>query len=155
MHKMERLFARLSRYPLGRRLFSLAVCFRAPYFWSIRPLIAALGNGRAEVIVRKRRRVQNHIGTVHAIAMANACELAAGTLMEVSTPRGMRWIPKGMSIDYLRKAETSVRAVAWLRSPLEAGDARDVAIPVDVMDASGETVVHAEITMYVSPARRG
>ncbi len=155
MHPLERLFRKMSHYPLGQWLFSMAVCFRAPYFFSIRPVIRALGATRTEITVRKRRRVTNHIGTVHAIAMANACELAAGTLMEVGVPRDMRWIPKAMTIDYLRKANTDIRAIAWLNDALESGAARDVVVPVDVTDSDGEVVVHARITMYISPRRAG
>ena len=59
--------------------------------------------------MRKRRAVQNHIGTVHAIAMCNLAEMAAGTLTEISIPASMRWLPKGMQVQYLRKAETDVR----------------------------------------------
>lgn len=154
MHPVESVFRRMRRYPLGRHLFTLAVCFRAPYFFSIRPLIRELGPTRAEISVRKRRRVTNHIGTVHAIAMANACELAAGTLLEVGTPRDMRWIPRGMEIEYRRKATTDIRAVAWLDERIATGAARDVVVPVDVMDANGEIVVHARIAMYVSPRPR-
>jgi acyl-coenzyme A thioesterase PaaI-like protein len=106
------------------------------------------------VFVRKRRRVTNHIGTVHAIAMANACEMAAGTLTEAATPRSSRWIPRGMTIEYRRKAVSDVRAVAWLNEPIEVDRAYDVMVPVDVVDDAGNVVVHADIAMYVSPRRK-
>ena len=67
---------RLGSSPLARWLISTAVCFKAPYFWSIRPSFLLLEPGRVEVWVPKRRAVTNHINTVHAIAMCNAAELA-------------------------------------------------------------------------------
>jgi uncharacterized protein (TIGR00369 family) len=143
---------RLSGSAAGRWLFSRFVCFKAPYFRSIRPVFDALEPGRAEAHFRKRRRVTNHIGTVHAIAMANLCELVAGTMTEVTVPRTMRWIPKSMTIDYLSKAETGVRAEATL-APVREGDAQDAVVSVDVFDEGGERVVHADITMYVSPGK--
>ncbi len=127
------------------------VCFRAPYFASIRPHITTLSDNRCEVYVAKRRRVTNHIGTVHALAMANACELAAGTLTEAATPSSMRWIPRGMQIDYRAKATTGVRAVAWLAEPIADRGSFDVVVPVDVLDDADKVVVHADITMYISP----
>ena len=60
----------------------------------------------------KRRAVTNHIGTVHAIAMCNLAELAAGTMTEISIPPSMRWLPKGMAVEYLKKAESDVEALA-------------------------------------------
>jgi acyl-coenzyme A thioesterase PaaI-like protein len=100
--------------------------------------------------------VHNHIGTFHAIACCNLAELAAGTTMEATLPGTHRWIPKGMSVDYLAKAETDLRAVALVPdvSALADDESREVVVPVDVLDASGTTVVHADITMWISPRSR-
>jgi len=147
------LYQRMSRWPLGHWLFSQAVCFRAPYFGSIRPRFVELRPGYCETRMRKRRRVQNHIATVHAIAMANLCELAAGTMTEVTVPSDMRWIPKEMTIQYLAKATTDVRAVARIDPMPDFGEAMDVPVVVDVFDTADVKVVSAVITMYVSPRR--
>ena len=144
------LWQRLSGTAAGRWLFSRLVCFKAPYFGSIHPVFDVLEPGRAVARMRKRRSVTNHIGTIHAIAMANLCELVAGTVTEVSVPGTMRWIPRGMRIEYLGKAGTGVSAEAVFPG-LGAGEAQDVVVPVDVTDANGARVVHADITMYVSP----
>ena len=77
---------RLESKPLGKALFSRIICFKAPYFATIGPRFEELRPGYARVSMRKRRRVTNHIGTVHAIAMCNLAELAAGTLTEISIP---------------------------------------------------------------------
>ena len=147
-----RLWQRLSALAIGRWLFSRLVCFKAPYFGSIHPVFDVLEPGRAVAHMNKRRSVSNHIGTIHAIAMANLCELVAGTMTEVSVPRSMRWIPRGMQIDYLGKAETNISAEAILPEILE-GEARDIVVAVDVTNSNGKVVVHADITMYVSPKR--
>ena len=104
--------------------------------------------------LRKRRRVENHIGTVHALAMGNLCELAAGMVTEISVPPTMRWLPRGMTIEYLRKAESDVTATARLVKSEWAGAAENVAVPVSVVDVTGTEVVRAVITMYVSPKTR-
>ena len=145
-----RMYRKLTRLPLGHWLFTRMVCFQAPYFGSIRPLFRDLRPGSCTVFMRKRRRVKNHIGTVHALAMGNLCELAAGLVMESSLPADMRWIPRGMKIEYLRKAETDVTATATLVEQAW-GDAMDVPVSVSVRDEGGEEVVSATIAMYVSP----
>jgi acyl-coenzyme A thioesterase PaaI-like protein len=134
----------------GRWLFSRLLCLKAPYFSSIRPVFDVLEPGRAVARIRKRRAVSNHIGTVHAIAMANLCELVAGTMTEVSVPQSMRWIPRSMKIDYLAKAETDLTGEATL-PVIRDGSAQDIIVPVTVMDESGKQVVLAYITMYLSP----
>lgn len=147
-----RSWQRLSGTAFGRWLFSRLVCLKAPYFASIRPVFDVLEPGRAAAHFRKRRAVCNHIGTVHAIAMANLCELVAGTMTEVSIPASMRWIPRGMQIAYLGKAETDIRAEAIFPA-IDEGRAQDVVVPVDITDQRGARVVHADITMYVSPRK--
>ena len=87
--------------------------------------------------------------------MCNAAELAAGTLMEASLPGGLRWIPRGMQVSYLRKAATDVTATAVLSPVPDAGFNGDVEVVVDLRDRSGETVCRASIAMYVSPRRGG
>ncbi len=132
-----RHFERMSRWPAGRWLFARLICFRAPYFASIRPRFVELRPGLCQVTMRKRRAVQNHIGTVHAIAMANLCELAAGMLMEVTIPVAMRWIPRGMTIEYLRKAQGGVSAVARL-DKTEWHAPENIGVPLTVTDAAGD-----------------
>lgn len=68
--------------------------------------------GRCEIEISDRRRVHNHIGTVHAIAWCNLAELGAGMMAEVTVPRSMRWISKGMSVDYPAKARGRMHALA-------------------------------------------
>ena len=80
------------------------MCLRAPYFASIAPRIEVLEPGRCEARIAHRRRVTNHLGTVHAIALCNLAELCAGLMTDVSIPADMRWIPKGMTVEYLKKA---------------------------------------------------
>lgn len=151
VHALVKNYQRAIKLPLGRKLFSRAVCMKAPYFGSIRPTIEAFEPGLVEVSFAKRRAVQNHIGTVHAIAMCNACELAGGMATEISIPKDMRWIPKGMTVQYLKKAETDLRAVARITPEPQSGPAYELVVPVDVQDASGQVVMHADITMWVSP----
>ena len=142
---------RLEGVPFGKAIFSRAVCWKAPYFASIRPRFEELRPGYARVSMAKRRAVTNHIGTVHAIAMCNLAEIAAGTMTEVSIPASMRWLPKGMEVQYLRKADCGVEAIATLPEVPE-GASRDVPATVEVKDRSGEVVCRAVITMYVSPS---
>lgn len=134
----------------GRWLFTRVICWRAPYFSSISPRFISLEPGRAVVSMKKRRKVQNHIGTIHAIAMANLCEIAAGVLTEVTIPTSMRWLPRGMNIQYLAKAETEIQVDATMPEP-SGMNPQDLVVNCDVRDASGKTVVSAQITMYVTP----
>ena len=62
------LWNRSRRLPMGERLFSRAFALKAPYFASIRPRFVDIRPDYAELVIPDRRRVHNHLGTVHAIA---------------------------------------------------------------------------------------
>lgn len=147
------MWRRLEAAPFGKSVFSRLVCWKAPYFGSIRPRFEEFRPGFARVSMRKRRAVTNHIGSVHAIAMCNLAELAAGTMTEVTIPASMRWLPKAMAVEYLKKAGTDVEAHASVGEIAE-GPGRDVPVTVEVKDRAGEVVCRAVITMWVSPRRK-
>lgn len=142
---------RLAPFPGGAWLFTRLLCLKVPYFGSISPVLTLLEPGRAVVTMKNRRAVHNHIGTVHAIAMCNMAELAAGLLTEVTIPRTMRWIPVGMTVRYEKKARTDLVAVAD-GAGLAFDRPGDVGVPVVVTDASGAEVFRATITVNLRDA---
>ncbi|ELW79396.1 thioesterase superfamily enzyme [Acinetobacter sp. 766875] len=129
------LWNKVSAFPKGKWTFSRMLCLKAPYFGSISPLFIELKPNYCEISIKKKRSVLNHIGTVHAIAMCNMAELAGGTMTEVTVPSTHRWIPKGMTVEYLKKAETDLIAVA---APVHANydweKAGEYLVNVDVYD---------------------
>ncbi|MBI2383127.1 MAG: DUF4442 domain-containing protein [Gammaproteobacteria bacterium] len=144
------IWQRTAATPAGKWLFSKLVCRKAPYFATIKPLFVDLKPGLCEVRMRKRHAVQNHIGTVHAIAMCNLAELAGGTMTDVTVPASHRWIPKGMSVEYVKKAETDLRGVARVAIPEQWADAQELPVPVEVFDAQDQLVFRAVIAMWVT-----
>ncbi len=131
---------------VGNTQFSQMVCQVAPFFSTISPEFTALRPSYCEASVKFRREITNHLGTVHAIAMCNAAELVAGTMTDASIPTGYRWIPKAMSVEYLAKAKTDLRAVAD-GSALDWSGEGDVIVPVDIFDTHNTKVFSARITM--------
>lgn len=131
---------------MGNQGFSKAVANFAPYFSTIDPTFLDLRPGYAEVTFANRREVHNHIGTVHAIALCNAAELAAGTMTTVSIPDGRQWIPVGMQVQYLAKAKTDIRVIAD-GAAVDWHQTGNVDVPVDAFDSEGKKVFTARITM--------
>lgn len=143
---------RMTRWPGGRWLFSTLVCLKAPYFASISPRVELLQPGRCEASLRHRRRVTNHLGTVHAIALCNLAELAGGLAVDASLPASMRWIPKGMEVEYLEKAIGTMRAVATpAAAVVESTAGYALPVGVTVSNAAGQAVFRARISMWISP----
>ena len=146
-----KLFNRIKTLPRGTQLFSFVTCRMAPYFGSIKPHIVRLEPGYCEVHMKKRRAVTNHLKTVHAIAMCNAAELAGGMMTDVSISKDARWIPKGMTVSYVKKARTDLRAVAQGEG-IDWTISGDIKVPVELLDTNDEVVFTADITMNVKPS---
>jgi acyl-coenzyme A thioesterase PaaI-like protein len=147
------LWHRLRNKPFGKWFFSKLICFKAPYFGSVKPRFIELRPGYCEVALKKRRSVHNHLGGVHAIAMCNLAEAAAGLMTDVSMPGTHRWIPKSMSVQYLKRAGTNLRAIAKVEPLPNFQEAMDLLVPVDVVDTDQQVVFQAQITMRVSPKK--
>lgn len=133
---------------IGNAAFSKKICEIVPYFATIDPQFIDLRPGYAEVTMPNTPRVHNHLGTVHAIAMCNLAEIAAGLMADVSIPENCRWIPVGMNVKYLAKAKTDLRGIANGRKInwLNTGD-KD--IPVSITDTDGLEVCSVTVIVKV------
>ena len=149
MNYVLKLQNQLTKLPFGRTLFSNLIARKAPYFTTINPRVEELRHNYIKVSLRKRPAVHNHLKTVHAIASCNLCEFAAGICMESSIPKHKRWIPIGMTVQYLKKAKTDLTAECDL-SMTDWETTTEVPCKVDVKDKDGQLVVTATITMNVS-----
>ncbi|RJP76276.1 MAG: DUF4442 domain-containing protein [Desulfobacteraceae bacterium] len=149
MNRVLSVYDACNRFPFGKHLFTWLICFKAPYFHSIRPVFTRLEPGFGEIFMKNRRRVRNHINSVHAIAMCNMCELVGGTVLECSIPSHLRWIPKEMRVEYRKVAGTDLTASCRL-GETDWQDAMELPLVVEVNDANGVLVLRATITMHVS-----
>lgn len=145
-----KLWNRWGKSAFGRWLIGKMVCFKAPYFGTIKPCFIMVKPGLVELSFKKRRAVLNHIGSVHAIAMCNAAELAAGTCVDVSLTANMRWIPIGMTVQYVKKAMTNLTAKCQIDDFLWH-EKQDIHVPVSIVDTEGDIVFQADILMRISP----
>ncbi|WP_159819822.1 hotdog fold domain-containing protein [Colwellia sp. 20A7] len=146
--KVMALYKRVTRLPMGKKLFSMMVARMAPYFSTINPLITELRPNYCECFIKKRNKVHNHIKTVHVIAICNGLEMAMGVMAEASIPKNLRWIPKGMSLDYTAKAGSDIRCVAQVEP--EQWQVGDLLVPVTAYDCNEVVVVQGHIKLWIS-----
>jgi acyl-coenzyme A thioesterase PaaI-like protein len=149
------LYTTVSRLPQGKRVFSFLFGRKAPYFATVAPRFTELRPDYAELVVRKRRKVHNHIKTVHVIAICNGLEAAMGALAEASVPSHKRWIPKGMEVAYTAKATSDITCIAETDREQWTGDDPDVPVRVRGVRDDGTVVVEGVIRLWVTerPAR--
>ena len=156
MPSLLALWNRSAALPQGRRVFSVAFSRKAPYFATVHPMFIELRPNYAELSIKKRRSVQNHIGTVHAIALCNGLEAAMGALAEATIPPNKRWIPKGMDVSYTAKADSDVRCIAETDPEQWDGDDPDLPVRVKGVRKDGTGVIEGVIRLWVTekPASR-
>ncbi|MGP4843438.1 hotdog fold domain-containing protein [Marinobacter sp. 1Y8] len=133
---------------MGPEQFSAGIGTIAPYFSTIDPEVTALRPGYAALTLRNQKKVHNHIGTVHAIAMCNAAELVAGMVTDASIPAGARWIPQGMTVKYLAKAKTDLNVIAD-GSKVDFSKEGGIIVTVGAYDTDDTLCFTAEINMNV------
>lgn len=104
---------------------------------------------RSVVTLKNRFHVQNHLGTVHATAMATLAESATGMVFGLYVPDNTH-IPllKSMRIQYTARAVGDLTAVATVfdkAEELAATERGSVIVPVKVTDAEGKEPIQCEM----------
>jgi len=80
--------------------------------------------------------------------MCTLSELAGGLAVDASLPKNLRWIPKEMTVRYLKKAKGTLTALcSFDPNILIPGD---IQIPLQILDTSGESILEATILFYIS-----
>jgi acyl-coenzyme A thioesterase PaaI-like protein len=145
------LWERLHHRPGGRWLFSRLLGFIVPYTGSIGATVLELRPGFARVERMDRRRVRNHLNSIHAIALANLAEVTSGLAMINGLPAHARGILVGFSIEYLKKARGRLVAECSCGVP-EVTEQREYVLEVLVRDEAGDAVVRAQPRWRIGPA---
>lgn len=134
-------------------MFSRVLGRAVPYSGTLRPRVVSLDPGRAVVEMNDRRGLRNHLGSVHAIALANLGELASGLAMTASLAPEVRSIVTHLEIDYLKKARGPLTAVGQASPPSSVSDSVDTIATADITDSGGDVVARVRATWQLRPPR--
>lgn len=143
---------RFAALPGGKRLFSLVLGRYVPYTGSIGARIQQLEPGLCVATLRDRRCVRNHLGSIHAMALANLGEMVTGLALMNSLPDRARGILTGFSVDYLKKARGRLTAECRCVIPAD-NTGREYKLTGEIRDAQGDTVSIARACWLVGPEK--
>ena len=112
---------------------------------------------RALLHLPNRRKVQNHIHTAHAAAVALLGESATGAVFGMSVPDDKIPLLRSMRINYVKRSKGDLRAEAMLseqeRKRILNDEKGDITVPVKITDETGEPTVEAEFIWAWRPKR--
>jgi len=140
---------RLAAWPAGGWLFSLVLGWIAPYSGTIGARIEEIRPGYARVSLRDRRRVRNHLHSVHAIALVNLGEIATGLAVLSTISANMRGIVLGIHADYVKKARGKLTAIADFQLPESLEDNTPCEVVAQLQDPSGDIVAVIKATWLI------
>lgn len=153
---MLRRWRQLRGVPGGCWLFNHVLAQMVPYSGALGARVIELEPGFARIELPDRRRVRNHLDSIHAVALANLGELASGLAMMAALPEGLRGIVTSLHIDYLKKARGTLIAESRSQLPDRLAELNeDVGLKVvsEIRDADHDIVARAEVCWRLGPVR--
>ena len=148
--RLRSLWRTLSPLPGGRWLFTRILGFTVPYTGRLGARVVGFEPGHVVVELRERRAVRNHLASVHAMALANAAELATGLAMLGALPPTVRGILTGFEIDFQKKARGRLLAESRCSVPEVTEDAEYLAAAT-ITDTDGDVVATARAKWRLGP----
>jgi uncharacterized protein (TIGR00369 family) len=110
------------------------------------------------VVIPNRKKVQNHIGSVHAAAMGLLAETATGFMTGLTVPDNRIIVIKSMNLEYLKQATGDMKAVATFSDEqvefIKQTEKGDINVPVVITDEKGIETVKATMVWAWAPKRK-
>jgi acyl-coenzyme A thioesterase PaaI-like protein len=153
--RLQALWQRLAPLPMGRWLFSRTFGWFVPYSNTIGATVLSLEPGYCRTTMPDRRRVRNHLDSIHAVALINLGELTSGLAMTMSFPDGVRGIVTTLSAEYFKKARGTLTGESRVTIPPIGAEPVETRIETTISDAGGEPVCRIHAVWRLARSDRG
>lgn len=150
-NRLSKLVKASSRLPQGIRTALLSKTFGrvVPMVGSARIRYEQVSHDQVMVSMANHKAMQNHIGQVHACAMALLAETATGFVTAMNVPDSAVVLIKSIKIDYKRPTQGAMCAIATLTAEqqqlMQSTDKGETLVQVVITDESGEAPIQCEM----------
>ncbi|WP_369600846.1 DUF4442 domain-containing protein [Hahella sp. SMD15-11] len=145
---------RIARVPVMSMFFHKAVKFTGTAGIEVEELTY----NRCVVSLKNKKKVQNHIGSVHAVASTLIAESATGFMVGINIPETSVPVIKTMKLDFVKRAKGDMRAEATLTQEqidmMRTQEKGETSVKVVITDGEGKEPILAEMIWAWTPKKR-
>ncbi|GLP95746.1 DUF4442 domain-containing protein [Paraferrimonas sedimenticola] len=141
----------LQRWPdwLAKPLMTLAFTRMVPFAGTAGVRFEQWDGDGVCLTLANKRKVQNHIKSPHAAAMALLAESASGAAFAWHLPNDKLPLIKRMDIRYVRRATGGLKVRAWVtpeqQTQLQSEERGSIKVAIELTDSLGEVPIEAEM----------
>ena len=142
-NQFSRIIARVSYFPKSFHSFLFTKLFasKVKFAGTSGIKILSISSKRVEIELTNKKKTQNHIGGIHAVAAALLAESATGIVFGMNVSDRCLPLLKSMTIHYQRRMQGNLRATALLTDEqsqqIQSTEKGDLLVPVCITDDSG------------------
>lgn len=157
-NRLTRQLERLQDVPAFARTWVRSMVLRraVPFTGTAGLQFIEMSAARVEIGIQNDRKVQNHIGGVHASAMNLVAETATGMVVGMNVRDDCTPLAKEMRMAFKKRATGAMRAVATLTPAqialMQSSDKGEVNVAVVVTDEAGVNPVECEFVWAWIPS---
>jgi len=150
-NRLSKLVKATAKLPKGIRstLWSKAFGRIVPMVGSANIRYLEVSHAKVVVKIENHRAMQNHIGQVHACAMALIAETATGFVTGMNVPDSCIVLIKSLKVDFKRPSKGAMTAVATLTDEqqklMQSSEKGETLISVIVTDESNQEPIQCEM----------
>ena len=120
--------------------------------------IEELNEQRAVISLKNKKSVQNHIGSVHAVASILIAESASGYVVGMNIPDSSVPVIKTIKAEYVKRAKGDMKAIATLTKAqlheMHSQEKGETSVKVTVTDGEGKEPIIMEMIWAWTPKKR-
>ena len=150
-NRLSKLVKATAKLPKGIRstLWSKAFGRIVPMVGSANIRYLEVSHTKVVVKIENHRAMQNHIGQVHACAMALIAETATGFVTGMNVPDSCIVLIKSLKVDFKRPSKGAMTAVATLTDEqqklMQSSEKGETLVSVVVTDETNEEPIQCEM----------
>lgn len=159
-NRFSKLVNKVNWFPKRIRPFLLTQFFtsKVKFAGTTGIAICDVSSQYVEINLANNKKVQNHIGGIHAVAAAVLAESATGIVFGMNVKDESLPLLKSMKIEYQRRMQGSLKAIATLNNEqqqlIQQSDKGSIVIPVNITDDSNEQPITCHMEWAWVPKKR-